>query len=243
MTVDPDRLARARKDDRAAIVEILATFYPQVYRIAHALSGRSDVGDGVTRYVLRRAFRAIGAWRDEAAPRRWFLHHTILTLRRADRHPPQRDLDTLIPPQGSDPAYSAFVVALRALQYQQKEAFLLHHGEKLDLRQLAVAMDCSTVAASQHLGAANDALHALCPDNATFNHTVARVAQNYSALAPTKELALARVSRGAGRFLWPRRLSRVLRAMIVLAVLLALSYVGVRWWREFQAFFRDVLSH
>ena len=61
----------------------------------------------------------------------------------------------------ADPAYTAFVRAVRGLPEQQAEAYLLYHGERLNERLLGVAMDCSAAAAANHLQAATDALTAM----------------------------------------------------------------------------------
>jgi DNA-directed RNA polymerase specialized sigma24 family protein len=244
MQVDQELLERARKEQSGAVIEVLSMHYPAVYRMAYAISGRRDVGDGVVRFVMRRSFRALPHWKDEEAPQRWFRHHTILTVRRAARHPPDSvEIDTLIPPEAleADPKYPAFVRALRGLPQQQREAFLLHHGEKLDLRGISVAMDCSTVAAAQHLGAANDELLELVDRD--FQKLASEVAENYAKLAPSSDLALSQVSTGARRYLWPRKLARFLGSALLVLAMFALAYAGVKWWREIGAWFKEVISH
>jgi len=240
MTIDPDLLARARKDDRKAVVELAAAFYPSVYRMAHGLGGRADVGDGIVRFVMNRSFRAMPGWKDGDAPERWFRHHTVLTARRAARHQPSPAIDTLIPPAAGDPAFVAFIAALRALPRQQAEAILLHHGEKLELRPMAVAMDCSTVAAATHLSTGHEKLTEL--SGRDVNALLSRLSDSYAALAPSEDLILERVKRTVRGYLWPRMLARVLRAAVVMAVLLGLAWVGAKWWREILAWFKEVLS-
>src|SRR5581483_10284 len=165
MPVDEALLSRARKYDRAAVAAVFAEQYPSVYRIALGLSGRRDVGMGVVRWVTKQALRALPGWKDEDAPQRWFLHHTILTTRRASKHQPDKSNDTLIDdPRAAAPEYVAFIRALRSLPFQQREAFILHHGERLNERWSAVTMDCSVIAAANHLKAADSALRALAGD-------------------------------------------------------------------------------
>jgi RNA polymerase sigma factor (sigma-70 family) len=242
MLVDPDLLVRARKDHRDAVIEVMSMQYPALYRMAHALAGRADVANGVVQFVMRRAFAAIDHWKDEAAPQRWFRHHAIITIRRATKHAPTVETDTLVPAADREDArYVAFVRALRRMHYQQREAFLLHYGEKLDTRALATTMDLSTTAAQQHLKSATDTLRELA--GAEIDSLTARVVEVYAALAPEKDLVLSRVSRGTRRFLWPRRLARVLRAVLVIVFLFLLAYVAVKWWRDLYEFFKDVLNH
>src|SRR5262245_5869299 len=121
MEIDHETLSRARRFDRAAVETIFTANYPAVCRIAMGLSGRADVGAGVARFVVKQALRTLPAWKDEDSPQRWFLHHTILTVRRAAKHQPDQTNDTLIDnPRGTPPEYIAFVRALRKLPFQQR---------------------------------------------------------------------------------------------------------------------------
>src|SRR5471032_1967672 len=109
MAVHDTILDRAVRLDRPAIEAIFATNYPTVCRMAMGLTGRADVGAGVTRFVIKRALHALPNWKDEDAPQRWFLHHTVLTTRRAAKHQPDNTNDTLIADHRSaPPEYVAF---------------------------------------------------------------------------------------------------------------------------------------
>src|SRR5688572_15823413 len=169
---------QAKKLKRPAVDDLFAMVYPAVVRIAKALAGRDDVADGVVRFVMLRASRMIPTWRDETAAERWFLHHTVLTARRAAAHEPSPKHDLLVaPPSPADPptpAYVAFVRAVRQLPVQQREAFLLHAGERFNPRYLGVAMDCSTQAAQAHLDAATAALRTVVGTTG-FDPLVARL--------------------------------------------------------------------
>ena len=153
MPIDDDLLFRAQGGDRRAAERMLSEIYPAVCRMAYGLSGREDVGRGIVRFIATQAVRQLGKWRDAAAAERWFYHHTVLTGRRAVRHRPDAMGDTLLG-EAADAPYVAFLRALRSLPQQQSEAFILNHGEHLNTRYLAIAMDCSTHAAEMHLGAA-----------------------------------------------------------------------------------------
>ena len=115
MLVDPDLLSRARKDHRDAVIEVMSMQYPALYRMAHALSGRADVGNGIVQFVMRRAFAAIEHWKDEAAPQRWFRHHAIITIRRATKLTPTVESDTLILPEQRE----AFLLKRDGLTFEQ----------------------------------------------------------------------------------------------------------------------------
>ena len=181
--------------------DLLRDVYPAVYRMAHVLTGRPGAGRQVVHDVIRRSLRVLPKWRDGVVPENWFYHHTLLGADFLARPPePRRTCSSPRPPAPSprrrrrtgeialawvapdDASYVAFVRALRNLPVQQAEAFILHHGERLNERLLGVAMDCSDGAAANHLGAANTALNAVTAGRTdSFAATLARA---YRALTP-----------------------------------------------------------
>lgn len=222
--VTPELLHKARKGRRAAVVELLAMFYPAVHRIACSLAGREDIGRGAVKFVMKRGVGQMGLWNDEEDPRRWFHHHTVLTVRRAAKHKPDLATDPLITnAETNDAYYPAFIRALRALQHQQQEAFILHHGERLNPRQLAVAMDCSTEAAQMHLREASAALAALSGE--LFAAFTAQLALAHQKLTPREDLVLGDVRKRVRRSLLPRRLAGLLSTLVTLALL-----AGIAWF-------------
>src|SRR5690348_9122826 len=130
-------------NDARALTALLAQHYPRTYRIAVALCGDRGVAHTVTRQVLLQGLRVHNQWETESDVGRWFAHHTVLLARQtlAGRAPdPAADeLLTLT----TDPIFLTILRTIRFLPPQQREAFLLHHGEQFDLRQMATAMDCS----------------------------------------------------------------------------------------------------
>src|SRR4051794_34687409 len=209
MPTDEETLARARRLDRPAVESIFAENYSQMVRMAMALSGRVDVGTGVVRFVVKQALHALPNWKDTDAPQRWFLHHTILTTRRAAKHQPDATNDTLIAdPTNASPEYIAFLRALRGLPFQQREAFILHHGERLNERWSAVSMDCSVIAASNHLTAATATLMPIA--GANFGAFVEAIARVYGKLAPAEELMVPKLKQTIAHHLWPRRIARLM---------------------------------
>lgn len=224
--MDEETLRRARKADRAAAEAVLGEYYPFVCRATLALTGRADVGNGIIRYVMRQSLRVLPKWERDGEPQRWFSHHTILTARRAARHKPDMKHDTLRGP-APQAKYLAYVRAVRELPPQQMEALVLHDFEGLDLRQTAVAMDCSTAAASNHLQAAQQALKLMAgPDHAALSAAMKRT---YQGLAPAEELRLPAVKRYVGRHLWPRRVKRVVFLLVVVGVLAAGYWTAARF--------------
>jgi DNA-directed RNA polymerase specialized sigma24 family protein len=223
---DLETLRHAQKLRRDAVEHVLNESFPSIVRIAPAVTGRDDAGAAIVRSVVRRGLRQLRRFRDEGEPQRWFLRHTILACRAECRRPsgPDDDLLVALAPaaQASDPAYRAFVRGVRKLPEQQVEAFLLRHGEAFNARYTALAMDCSIAAADTHLAAAIDVLRPIAGgDDALASHTsVLRAA--YQALTPTEQVSLPRVSRAVRGHVWPRRLWRAGK-LVLLASLLGIA--------------------
>ena len=221
--MDEELFQRARRRDRQAVEAMLSEFYPLVSRVTLALTGRADVGSGVVRYVMKRSLAVLPKWQHAGDPLRWYSHHTVISTRRAAKHQPTLNNDTL---RGRQPQakYMAFVTALRDLQVQQREALILHDCEGLDLRQTAVAMDCSTEAAGNHLQAARQQLGLIAgPD---FEKLSAALKRTYQGLTPPEDLRLPAVRRQVGRYFWPRRVKKALKVLVLLAVLVALYWAA-----------------
>jgi DNA-directed RNA polymerase specialized sigma24 family protein len=250
MAISEDLVRRAQDYDRRAMEELLADVYPAVYRMAHALTGRPGAGRQVVHEVIRRSLRVLPKWRTGVVPENWFYHHTLLSAREFLSRPPDPRQDLLVtaapkptaetgadaqPPTGEialawvapdDASYIAFVRALRNLPVQQAEAFILHHGERLNERLLGVAMDCSVAAAATHLDAARAALNAVTAGRTElFAATMSRA---YRALTPPPATITPVTRKYVARGLRPRLFRRIFRIVLLLALLVAAFYV----WRE-----------
>ena len=249
MAIGDEVLRRAQDYDRRAMVELLADVYPAVYRMAHALTGRPGAGRQVVHDVIRRSLRVLPKWRTGVVPENWFYHHTLLSARDFLARPPDPKQDLLVtsarsprpaaPPVSTasgeigfaevspdDPSYVAFVRALRNLPAQQAEAFILHHGERLNERLLGVAMDCSVAAAANHLGAANMALNSVTAGRT--DAFAATMTKAYHALTPPPATIEPVARKYVARAIRPRVLKRVVRVILLIAVLVG----GYFAWRE-----------
>jgi DNA-directed RNA polymerase specialized sigma24 family protein len=224
--MDEETFRRAKRFDPIAVEAMLAEYYPTITRVTLALTGRQDVGSGVVRYVMKRSLASLPKWQHAGDPPRWFTHHTIISTRRASRHKADLRTDTLRGPQ-PQPKYMAFVTALRDLQSQQREALILHDCEGFDLRQTAVAMDCSTEAAGNHLNAARQQLKLIA--GADYERLSGALKRTYAGLTPADEIQLPTIRRHIRRHLWPRRIKKALKVLTLLAVLLALYYAASKF--------------
>jgi DNA-directed RNA polymerase specialized sigma24 family protein len=232
MEIAPHVFARAKQLKRPAVEELFAQVYPAVVRIARGLSGREDVAEGVVRFVMLRAATMVPRWRDETAAERWFLHHTVLTARRAAGHGPDLHTDLLAATGDAqaDPPYVAFVRAVRQLPVQQREALVLHAGEHFNPRYLGVAMDCSTDAAQAHLEAARATLRTVTgPDG--FEPLLSRLAAVYARLGPPDDATRPAVRTWVKKGLRPARVRRAVRSVVLLVVLAAVAWGAWIWWR------------
>jgi DNA-directed RNA polymerase specialized sigma24 family protein len=227
MAVDEETMDRARASDRQAVEAVVSECFPAVHRIAHALIGEAKFAGRVVRYVLRRGVRVMPTWRRGIVPENWFFHHTLLTIRSVAPHPPPPQQDLLITAGPTEPAYTAFVRALRGLPVQQMEAFLLHQGEKLNTRLLGVAMDLSTQAATAHLAAATNTLQTIAGDQ--FASLTAALERVYTGLTPPQTVVRTMANQEIRSVFWRRLIRRVIRRLIFLGIFAALAFAGWHW--------------
>jgi len=226
-----ETIAAARKLKPRAVADLLTTQYASVYRIAYALAGRWDVGRGIARFVLARSVRFMPKWDPEDDPANWYHRFTIMTSRRSlakHKADPQRDVlvEQALEP---DAEYVAFVAALRHLEPQQREAFLLHHGERLNDRYAAVAMDCSTEAAHNHLVVAERQLRLVAGPNLAA--LTKKLADAYMHLTPADDSVVPAVNRVVFRQVTVRRVWRFVMLLVKLALFAALLWGG---WKVYQ---------
>jgi DNA-directed RNA polymerase specialized sigma24 family protein len=228
MPVAPEVVAGAKKLRADAVNELLHAQAARVYRLAYALSGRWDVGRGIARFVLNRSVKLMPKWEVDDDPANWFNRFTIMTSRRSARHQPASPQKDVLVEQALQPdnQYIAFIAALRHLEKQQREAFLLRHGEHLNARYSAVAMDCSTQAAETHLGAAEQAIKLVAADH--FDALVKKMSDAYAHLTPEPDQLVPAVSHVVFRQVRVRRLVRRIVILISLIALAAIACGG--WW-------------
>lgn len=229
MEVTADLVDDARRGKRRAVVDLLTIYYPVVWRVAVGLTGREDVGRGIVRHLMQRSLRVMPTWKDEASPTRWFSHHTVLTSRRTLIHKPGPATDSLLGPAPVDASYAAFVRAVRCLPMQQNEAFILHFGEKLDARAVAVAMDCSVGAVQNHLLAAVDQMRAL--DAQGFDPHVLQMRSIYQKLGPTEQLTIDDLRSRVRGALLPWRIVHAIKLILLLILLGVLTWMALWTWR------------
>ena len=236
-------ISAARRLDRPAVEQVLSGSYPSVHRMAYALIGEPAAAARLVRFILRRSVRVMPSWRKGVIPENWFYHHTLLSAREATGRlrlgESKRPSDPLITSgTPTDPQYVGFVRALRGLPQQQMEAFVLHHGEKLNARLLGVAMDCSTGAAGNHLLAATDALKSLTGDD--YARLLTELERGYAVLTPVATAISADVRQQVSAAVWGKRVRRLVRRLILLVLLGATAYAVWRWRPLLLQWFQNI---
>lgn len=188
----------AKKLDLQAILE---RAYPRVYRVALALCQNRDVGLAVVTRVLGQSGVVVDRWETDEEADRWFLRFTVL----CSRGQPDGRIDALFL-SAQEEMWKAIILAIRHLPMQQREAYLLCHGEGLDLRQLATAMDCSSSAAAKHLSAAEGALKPIAGDRLEgFALGLPALMAGLVPAPQVLEVEVSRVLRKRRRRIWIRR--------------------------------------
>jgi DNA-directed RNA polymerase specialized sigma24 family protein len=239
MAVSEQLLQQAQRRDPLALEAVIAVSYPPVYRMAHALSPDSRAAARTVERVMERSLRVLPTWRAGYIPENWFYHHTLLASRESQGGRIDPANDPLVIHSGStDAGYRAFIGALRKLETQQAEAFILNHGEKLNSRLLGVAMDCSMKAADTHLRAATDSLSAIAGER--INDYARLMEHAYAALSPPMPTVGLSVRQVVKRSLRRERLLRAARWLIVLIVLGAAALAIWHWREPVQSLIRRV---
>jgi DNA-directed RNA polymerase specialized sigma24 family protein len=226
--IDEELFARAKKLEREALEKLVESVYPGICRIAYGLSGREDVGHGIVRFVINHAMHHLKNLRDAASAQRWFYHFTVLVSRRGQKHAPTAEQDTLVAHSGEvSAAYVAFVRGMRALPFQQREAYLLTFGEQLLYRDVATAMDCSIAAVEVHIAGAQQTLRAMTGNG--YEKMNERLMRAWANLSPREEAIHPSVRVLIKRLMWPRRIKLILKISLTVIIVAALSYGGWRF--------------
>lgn len=219
MLVEPHIIAGAKKLRPAAVSELLQSQVAQVYRISYALAGRWDSGKALARFVMNRSVTMMPKFDPDDDPANWFHRFTVMTSRRGTSPPPAAAKDVLVEQADApDTAYIAFVSALRQLNPQQREAFLLWHGEKLNPRYCALAMDCSTEAAENHLRAAEQSMHLVA--GPAYEALLGKLIDAYQHLTPETDQLKPTVNGVVFRRVKLRRVWRIIVTFVALIVMI-----------------------
>jgi RNA polymerase sigma-70 factor (ECF subfamily) len=178
--VDDAALARAAVDGQpAAAAAIWDQFSPVVRAILRRILGPDSEVNDLVQDVFLKIFKDIATLRDPQAFRAFVMriatHAAISELRRRRvRHWLRLTLDGILPdiPVGAV-ASSPERLAMRALYRllddldpESRSAFVLHHIQELELREVATTMKVSLATVKRRLAYAHDRLHQKAKDDA-----------------------------------------------------------------------------
>lgn len=192
-------------------------------RIALALCATRDDAENVVENVLTRSGPLSAKWETDGEAVRWFVHYTVLRTRECP--PAETKKDSLW--NAANTAESAAVIAaLRQLPMQQREAFLLRHGEKLELRQLATAMDCSSAAAANHLAMATATLNKLTSNGLDdFTDELPGLMQKLVPPDEELEIQIQHMLARQKKWIWTRRILRAVGWMLLAVIIVCLAWI------------------
>jgi DNA-directed RNA polymerase specialized sigma24 family protein len=207
--------------------EILQRVHPRIYRLAIALCESRHSGMAVVARVFAHSGVLFERWESQDEADRWFLRYTVLCSR--DQKSAEHQDNALIS-VANTPACRAAILSVWHLPMQQREAFLLHHGENLDLRQLAMAMDCSSSAAKNHLAAAEKSFRAVLGDDwPDFMADLPGLMQQLLPSAEIMEVEINAVIRRRRKMLW------IQRWVVTLTKCIAIALLGWAVWKIWNA--------
>jgi len=153
-------VARAREGDTGAMNELVSAYHAVVFRIGFRILGDEDRAADVAQSSFIRAFRALGALRDDGAFRSWLLtiarNEAYASLRRNDRNG-EVGLEAAIALPDGSPLPDREIIEeeergrvkdiLLALPEKQRKAVFLRVFEELSFREIGRLIGSSEGAA------------------------------------------------------------------------------------------------
>ncbi len=219
-------LERARRGKHGGIEHFLSAVYPPLHRMASSICGSHHAARTVLRNLLRKALDRLADWSDDIEARRWLVHHLIQECRTLPAAGPSGAQTDPLRSQPDGTAYAAMIAALRSLPPQQQEAWILWRLEGFDLRWQAIAMDCSTTAATTHREGADQTLRKLTGES--YDALLEKVRHAHLSLAPPPPMALQRVAASVGGVLLRRRVMGWIKR--VTQIVLAAFLIWIVYW-------------
>lgn len=159
LSTEDTLLARAKRGDQSAVMEIYERYSPALYHYIRLRVGEAVLAEDLTGDVF---VELVGALQKHKAPRQslrgWLFavaRHKIARHYRQEEKMPQVTLDDWLPAGGEDDPEVRFMQSLdvaqarqafRRLNAEQQEVLILRFGQLLDLAQTADVMGKSTSA-------------------------------------------------------------------------------------------------
>jgi RNA polymerase sigma-70 factor (ECF subfamily) len=150
---------RVRSGDRDAWRRLVEERYPRIYRFLRGATGRDDAAESLTRQTFLRAREDLRSFRGDSslsARLHRIAHRELADWRRASPEEPPPDLENGLPPEAA-----LLQRALRRMEPEQREAFLLHDVQGLTAREGGYATETPERAFQSRLSTARRQLRDL----------------------------------------------------------------------------------
>jgi RNA polymerase sigma-70 factor (ECF subfamily) len=152
---DADWLGRCRAGDRAAWRQLYDRHFGQVYRLALRLGAHEREAADICQEVFLRVYKSLGGFRGEAQFGTWLYRITLNEVSRLRRSGAlRRALAALVgrEPEAAPPrpdqlteqseSFHELQAVLDRLKPKQREVFVLHEVEELELTEIAAVVGC-----------------------------------------------------------------------------------------------------
>lgn len=163
--VEGGLIQRAKRGDTKAFAELYQTNVQKVYRYIYHRTNDTQMAEDLTSEVFTRAFKAIREYQDQGKPFVAWLYsiahaRVVDQYRKAERRPPESDLDDEPIPVNSDmdselirsQAAKILKDAISRLTGEQQQVVILRFVENYHLEEVATIMgkNANAIKALQH---------------------------------------------------------------------------------------------
>lgn len=132
-----DDLDAVRRGDLGARDRWVAAWWPRVYRMALAMTGREADAEDLAQETLSAALGALGRFRGDASPGTWLYAILLRIYRSKARRPPERAAPPRPPPERD---LEGALSLLARLPAAQRITAALFYVEDLSVRETADAL-------------------------------------------------------------------------------------------------------
>ena len=164
-------IRQAAAGDRNAFAELVAAYYPIIFRTAFKWCGKKDDAEDIAQEVCIKLGHNIRSYKGDAAFSTWLYRITLNTTRdmqRSQASHRQKVTDMALitekthnPDRESELTRSQLWQTVHTLPDKQRDAILLVHSEGLNHREAAQILDCSESTISWHIHEAKKTLKSL----------------------------------------------------------------------------------
>lgn len=187
---------RILQGDKAAGERLVTQNYQRVYGLLRALSGNREVAEDLTQQAFAKAWQALPGFRGESRLSTWLCriaYHEYTHWRRDRREFASLEEAASLPDIRAVVGLRTvmFARALEQLSEEQRETFLLHYEQELDVKEIAMVLDIPAGTVKSRLFTARNRLRELLSDSPATEPASASAAPSQAALQPAQPAAPA----------------------------------------------------